>query len=77
MEEPVVDETDDLEDRIIQLVAEGNLRTGPEFAEALGINRRQFTRIMSKLMNSGVIVREGNKRKGRWFLAEGYENKGE
>ncbi len=77
MEEPVMEETDYIEGRIIQLVAEGNLRTGPEFAEALGINRRQFTRIMSKLMNSGVIIREGNKRKGRWFLAEGNENKGE
>ncbi len=68
---------DDLEARIIELVAEGTLRTGPEFAEALGINRRQFTRVMSKLMNDGVIIREGNKRKGRWFIAEGYNNTGE
>ena len=73
----IVQDHDDLEDRIIGLVAEGSLRTGPEFAEALGINRRQFTRIMSKLMNDGVIIREGNKRKGRWSISKEYSSTGE
>ena len=73
----IVQDHDDLEARIIGLVAEGSLRTGPEFAEALGINRRQFTRVMSKLMNDGVIIREGNKRKGRWSISKEYSSTGE
>ncbi|MBR4226314.1 MAG: hypothetical protein IKR86_06025 [Candidatus Methanomethylophilaceae archaeon] len=81
-EEPVVEDVplpapNDLESRIIELVADGTLRTGPEFAEALGVNRRQFTRVMSKLMNDGVVIREGNKRKGRWVLAEQNADGGE
>ena len=59
----------DLEDRIIGIIAEGSLRTGPEISGALGINRRQFTRVMSKLMSDGTVIREGNRRKGRWIVA--------
>ncbi len=77
MDEPVVQNPEDIESRVIELVREGSLRTGPEFAEALGVNRRQFTRVMSKLMNDKVVVREGNKRKGHWVLAEDSENRGE
>ncbi|MBR6205068.1 MAG: hypothetical protein IKQ60_08540 [Candidatus Methanomethylophilaceae archaeon] len=81
--EPFVEEQvevpSSLESRIVDLVAEGSLRTGTEFSEALGINRRQFTRVMSKLMSEGVVAREGNRRKGRWVLAtkqEGDERSG-
>ncbi len=61
----------DVEDRIVEIVAEGKRRTGQEISDALGMNRRQFTRVMSKLMEEGRIVREGSRRKGRWVAAEG------
>ena len=55
-------------DRILEIIAKGDLRTGQEISEAVGINRRQFTRIMAELMESGAVVREGNRRKGKWTV---------
>ncbi len=57
-----------LEERILEIISNGELRTGQEISDAVGVNRRQFTRIMSGLMESGAVSREGNRRKGRWVV---------
>jgi ATP-dependent DNA helicase RecG len=64
---PAIQTESDLEDRIVEIISEGKLRTGQEISDALGMNRRQFTRVMSKLMEEGRITREGSRRKGRWI----------
>ena len=57
-----------LEETLLDYIEAGELRTGPELSAALGINRRRFTRMINRLTSGGVIVREGNRRKGRWIV---------
>ena len=67
-EPPLPEEDSNIENRILGIISEGKLRTGQEISDALGINRRQFTRIMSRLMDEGKITREGSRRKGKWTV---------
>ena len=53
-------------ENILKLIIENPTITQMEIMDKMGISRTSVQRIMNRLTTSGVLVREGGKRYGRW-----------
>lgn len=54
--------------KIVQLIKENPSITQKEFQQRTGISLGTVKRILPKLQEKGIIVREGGKRFGKWII---------
>ncbi len=53
---------------IMSLIAENDRMTVRDIADKIGISKRRCERIVASLKKSGIIVRTGAARNGRWII---------
>ena len=58
----------ELEERLCNLLLEYPELTQSEIRERLDLSRSKVQRLMKKLAEDGIIIREGSRRKGYWTI---------
>lgn len=58
----------DTEKRLIDLIKDNSSITLNEMAAASGLSRSGVQYVLNRLRDSGVVVREGSQKKGRWTI---------
>ena len=58
----------ELEERLCNLLLEYPELTQSEIRERLDLSRSKVQRMMRKLTEDGIIIREGSRRKGYWTI---------
>ena len=55
-------------DKILELISNNNYITIPEISERIGLTERAIEKQLAKMKQSGILVREGSKKTGKWLV---------
>jgi ATP-dependent DNA helicase RecG len=61
---------DDVDRMILKLMSDNSAVTVSSISESIGLNVRSIQRRIRALRDAGIVLREGNKYRGWWIIAE-------
>lgn len=67
-------DTISVEDKLLTLIEKNGERTQKEYALQMNVSLPTVKRLLARLQQENIVVREGNNRKGKWVIQKRSDN---